>query len=89
MPPKFKIVDDNKDKPKIMSGWEFKLELDQSVCAICRNSLHMQSIYNQPKGSDSKLVTGKCHHAYHFECIERWIDKHKTCPMCSKKWEYI
>lgn len=24
----------------------------------------------------------KCHHMFHEECIEKWLSKNKTCPIC-------
>ena len=38
---------------------------------------------------DSFVVTGKCGHSFHFECIKPWVNKNNHCPLCSQMWEYI
>ena len=41
-----------------------------SVCAICLAPLYTQFL-NLP-----------CEHAFHSECINQWLWKHDTCPLC-------
>ena len=39
-------------------------------CPICLEQV------NEPR------ETAKCKHVFCSKCIERWCEKHKTCPMC-------
>jgi NACalpha-BTF3-like transcription factor len=44
------------------------------VCSICFESLE-----------DDKIHTTKCSHSYHKECLEKWLNKNNTCPICRTK----
>ena len=58
-------------------------------CPICRCNLNEQSLHSQDKCINSFVVTGKCAHSFHFECIKPWVSKNNHCPLCSQMWEYI
>jgi ankyrin repeat protein len=57
-----------KDKPKLPAQ---PLVAMTEQCAICL--------------SDENLFKGymtSCNHQFHAECLQQWIAKHNTCPMC-------
>ncbi|XP_071948663.1 uncharacterized protein [Antedon mediterranea] len=45
----------------------------QVSCTICFDEL-------QPQLEDVRMLP--CRHAFHFECIKRWLEKHIRCPNC-------
>jgi len=71
----------------ISSTWVYNVPTNTD-CTICRCNLSTPSIYNQEKGIDSYVVSGDCLHSFHQECIKPWVDKNKSCPICSKNWNY-
>jgi len=70
---------------KILSSWNYNLPSNKD-CTICRNNLNEPSLYNTDKGIDSKILKGICTHTFHEECINPWVHKHKTCPICFSIW---
>lgn len=72
---------------RILSSWGFNLPSNID-CTICRCNLNTNSLYYQDKGLDSYVVDGTCGHSFHFECIKPWVEKNKTCPICSAVWSY-
>ena len=60
-------------------------------CHICHNLLEESSIYSD-NSLNTYVMIGKCNHAFHKECINRWHQdsrQNKTCPVCCEKWEII
>lgn len=41
-------------------------------------------------GDDSPVVWGQCGHAFHLQCIQKWIHSQaeQRCPMCRRAWEF-
>ena len=75
------------NKMRILSWWEYDLP-SNTECSICRESVNTNSLYHQEKGLDSYVVKGTCSHSFHYECINPWVDKNKTCALCVKPWVY-
>ena len=48
-------------------------ENEEEICSICRQSLNDQEICRQIK---------RCQHCFHCACLDAWIIRHPTCPMC-------
>ena len=78
----FKIKEIN-----MSSTWVYNIPKNND-CTICRCNLNTPSLYNQEKGIDSYVVSGKCLHSFHQECIKPWVDKNSHCPICSSVWQY-
>ena len=41
-------------------------------------------------GDDSPVVWGQCGHAFHLQCITRWLNSQaeQRCPICRGAWEF-
>ncbi|XP_057491939.1 E3 ubiquitin-protein ligase ATL6-like [Actinidia eriantha] len=42
-------------------------------CAVCISEF---------EDHEKLRLIPKCHHVFHFECIEFWLASHSTCPVC-------
>lgn len=49
--------------------------LSEIDCSICRETA---------KTADEKCVELPCKHSFHFECIEPWLKRVPSCPICRK-----
>lgn len=49
------------------------LEEEDSMCPICCDPL-----------KDGKISTLDCQHRFHYACINKWMQKQRTCPNCRK-----
>ncbi len=50
-------------------------ELNET-CPVC-----LESITNAKKSA----VLKKCGHSYHFKCLNNWLEKSHSCPLCRNK----
>jgi len=50
---------------------------DDEVCSICLDLRESGDINTQ-----QELVILRCGHAFHSACIQAWMAKHSTCPLC-------
>jgi anaphase-promoting complex subunit 11 len=42
-------------------------------------------------GEDSPVVWGKCGHAFHLQCVSKWLNQpssKNSCPICRQDWEF-
>ena len=41
-------------------------------------------------GEDSPVVWGVCGHAFHLQCITKWLSAQteQRCPFCRRAWEF-
>ena len=70
---------------KILTSWGYNLPSNKD-CTICRQNLNEQSLYNNGKDIELCIHQGSCGHSFHSECIQPWVNKHKTCPICFSNW---
>ena len=51
-------------------------EFENNECIICL----------EPMVINDKVKILECGHMYHYDCINKWIEKKKeiNCPLCSK-----
>ncbi|XWS70323.1 hypothetical protein CRYUN_Cryun03dG0038200 [Craigia yunnanensis] len=47
-------------------------------CAVCISKF---------EDSDVLRLLPKCKHAFHMNCIDQWLERHSTCPLCRYKFD--
>lgn len=57
----------------VKSGEEEKPEEE---CAIC-----MEKLFGK-ENKEAVVKETPCGHRYHGKCIEKWLKKHQSCPLC-------
>lgn len=45
----------------------------QIECAICLGEFEEK---------EAVKMIPKCHHVFHLQCIDTWLEMHVTCPVC-------
>lgn len=60
------------------------------VCGICRNPFDGCPPDGKHPGDDSPVVWGTCGHAFHLQCIQKWLgsQQEQRCPICRRNWEF-
>ena len=60
------------------------------VCGICRNPFDGCPPDGRYPGDDSPVVWGTCSHAFHLQCIQKWLaaQTEQRCPICRRPWEF-
>ena len=46
----------------------------QDECPICLEKIN-----------ENKASLNDCVHVFHLNCIRKWLERKKTCPVCRKK----
>jgi len=52
-------------------------EQDKDVCSVCLERYQTGDVL-----SDSTVLSKRCFHEFHRECIASWLLSHKECPVC-------
>ncbi|KVI01239.1 E3 ubiquitin-protein ligase ATL42-like [Cynara cardunculus var. scolymus] len=58
-------------KFSMLKGWKNGLE-----CSVCLSAFEDVEILR---------LLPKCKHAFHINCIDQWLEKHSSCPLCRFK----
>jgi anaphase-promoting complex subunit 11 len=62
------------------------------VCGICRNPFDGCPPEAKHPGDDSPVVWGTCGHAFHLQCVTKWLasqaQTEQRCPFCRRTWEF-
>ena len=48
---------------------------NEKICSICLENI----LYK------NDIIKTKCNHIFHTKCIEKWLSKQNTCPICRDK----
>ena len=62
----------NKCKKDVYNPLNFS---QTQICSICQNSF----TYNE------NILILPCKHIFHFQCIDKWLEKNNTCPIDRKE----
>ncbi|CAN6243791.1 unnamed protein product [Urochloa humidicola] len=54
-------------------GGEGAAAASSVVCSVCLEDV---------RGGDMVRQVPACRHVFHVECIDMWLQSHRTCPMC-------
>ena len=52
---------------------EVKIDKQYEECSICLDK------------NEKKWIKSHCNHLYHHECLEKWIQINKSCPICREQ----
>jgi anaphase-promoting complex subunit 11 len=75
---------------KPVATWTWGLQ-NEEVCGICHNAFEMAAPGQKWPGDDSPIAFGHCGHAFHIQCIMKWIaqpQSKNTCPICRRYFEF-
>ncbi|CAO2038156.1 unnamed protein product [Urochloa humidicola] len=55
------------------AGGEDAAAASSVVCSVCLEDV---------RGGEMVRQVPACRHIFHVECIDMWLQSHRTCPMC-------
>mmetsp|Transcript_1551 Transcript_1551/g.2193 ORF Transcript_1551/g.2193 Transcript_1551/m.2193 type:complete len:155 (-) Transcript_1551:44-508(-) len=76
---------------RIQAVAQWSWNANDDVCGICHASFEGTAPGVRYPGEDSPVVWGKCGHAYHLQCVSRWLQTSSSknlCPICRQEWEF-
>jgi hypothetical protein len=64
-----------KEKKEEISVYKYRYKKSRVLkCSICQDNFY----------KDQKVKKLCCKHIYHEECINKWMERSNTCPICRK-----
>jgi hypothetical protein len=55
-------------------------EISDELCSIC-----LEPLYDKEDLENNKpVISLKCNHMFHKECLDPWVINHKCCPLCKR-----
>lgn len=72
-----------------VAHWSWNANDD--VCGICQSAFEGVAPGVKYPGEDCPVVWGKCAHAYHLQCVSKWLSQassKNSCPICRQEWEF-
>jgi len=55
------------------------ITIEEQICPICLDVLNPLT----------QKIELKCTHVYHKKCIDKWLHKHYTCPLCRERTRVV
>ncbi len=63
-------------KGKLPYDWQ-EVGGEQTKCGIC-----LENFEDAMQDPENKIVKLRCGHMFHRKCVEPWLKKKQTCPLC-------
>lgn len=77
---------------RAVGAWTWGAGDAGDVCGICRIAYDGCPPDAKFPGDDSPVVWGRCGHAFHLQCITKWLSGNAQdaprCPICRGAWEF-
>jgi len=72
-----------------VAKWSWNANDD--VCGICQSAFEGTAPGVKYPGEDCPVVWGQCGHAFHLQCVSKWLqsaNSKNSCPICRQEWEF-
>jgi anaphase-promoting complex subunit 11 len=72
-----------------IAKWTWNAGDEDDVCGICQSAFEGVAPGVKYPGDECPVVFGKCGHAFHLQCVSKWLSGSKNdCPYCRANWEF-